>query len=140
MATAVLIAITDRPRPGMLLLHRPSTMRAHPGQVAFPGGRLDPGETAVEAALREADDPAVPRAALGRELRVAVPGGPALSDCLRLCGGGGQPARRLRSLFGQAGAICHVQSSARIEYSLRRVSSRRAAARSAWSGVALLCT
>jgi 8-oxo-dGTP pyrophosphatase MutT (NUDIX family) len=53
---AVLIAITDRPRPGMLLLHRPSTMRAHPGQVAFPGGRLDPGENAVEAALREADE------------------------------------------------------------------------------------
>jgi 8-oxo-dGTP pyrophosphatase MutT (NUDIX family) len=53
---AVLIAITDRPRPGMLLLHRPSTMRAHPGQVALPGGRLDPGETAIEAALREADE------------------------------------------------------------------------------------
>lgn len=53
---AVLIAITERERPGMLLLHRPSTMRAHPGQVAFPGGRLDPGETAVEAALREAHE------------------------------------------------------------------------------------
>lgn len=53
---AVLIALTERPRPGMLLLHRPSTMRAHPGQIAFPGGRLDPGETAVEAALREAEE------------------------------------------------------------------------------------
>lgn len=53
---AVLIAITERERPGMLLLHRPSTMRAHPGQIAFPGGRLDPGETAVEAALREANE------------------------------------------------------------------------------------
>ncbi|MFC0203057.1 CoA pyrophosphatase [Novosphingobium soli] len=51
---AVLIALTERERPGMLLLHRPSTMRAHPGQIAFPGGRLDPGEDAVEAALREA--------------------------------------------------------------------------------------
>ena len=29
-------------------------MRAHPGQVAFPGGKLDPGEDAVGAALREA--------------------------------------------------------------------------------------
>jgi 8-oxo-dGTP pyrophosphatase MutT (NUDIX family) len=29
-------------------------MRSHPGQVAFPGGSIDPGETAREAALREA--------------------------------------------------------------------------------------
>ncbi len=53
---AVLIAMTERERPGMLLLHRPSNMRAHPGQIAFPGGRIDPGETAVEAALREANE------------------------------------------------------------------------------------
>ncbi|MGH6744185.1 CoA pyrophosphatase [Novosphingobium sp.] len=53
---AVLITLTERPRPGMLMLHRPSTMRAHPGQIAFPGGRLDPGETAVEGALREAHE------------------------------------------------------------------------------------
>ncbi|MCJ1960062.1 CoA pyrophosphatase [Novosphingobium mangrovi (ex Hu et al. 2023)] len=53
---AVLIALTERERPGMLLLHRPSSMRAHPGQVAFPGGRIDPGEAPVEAALREANE------------------------------------------------------------------------------------
>ncbi|GFM30870.1 CoA pyrophosphatase [Novosphingobium sp. PY1] len=53
---AVLIAITERERPGILLLHRPSTMRAHPGQIAFPGGRIDQGETAIEAALREANE------------------------------------------------------------------------------------
>ena len=51
---AVLIAITESDRPGFLMIHRPSNMRAHPGQVAFPGGKLDPGEPAVEAALREA--------------------------------------------------------------------------------------
>ena len=51
---AVLAAIVDRPRPTFLLTHRPSNMRAHPGQVAFPGGKIDPGESSVEAALREA--------------------------------------------------------------------------------------
>ncbi len=53
---AVLAAITERERPGFLLIHRPSNMRAHPGQVAFPGGKIDPGENAVEAALREANE------------------------------------------------------------------------------------
>lgn len=53
---AVLVAITDRPDPGMLLLHRPDTMRAHPGQIAFPGGRRDGAESAVDAALREAEE------------------------------------------------------------------------------------
>ncbi len=53
---AVLIAVTDRPEPGIILIHRPDSMRAHPGQVAFPGGKLDPGEDAVTAALREAHE------------------------------------------------------------------------------------
>ncbi len=51
---AVLIAVTERERPTVLLTQRPNTMRDHPGQVAFPGGKLDHGEDAVEAALREA--------------------------------------------------------------------------------------
>ena len=53
---AVLIAVTDRPEPGVLITHRPLTMRNHPGQAAFPGGKLDPGEDAVTAALREAHE------------------------------------------------------------------------------------
>lgn len=53
---AVLIAMTECEEPGMLLLHRPSNMRAHPGQVAFPGGQIDPGETPEQAALREANE------------------------------------------------------------------------------------
>jgi 8-oxo-dGTP pyrophosphatase MutT (NUDIX family) len=51
---AVLIAITDRPEPGVILTVRREHMRTHAGQVAFPGGRVDPGEDAVEAAVREA--------------------------------------------------------------------------------------
>ena len=53
---AVLVAITDGPEPALLLTHRPETMRSHPGQIAFPGGKCDPGEDAGAAALREAHE------------------------------------------------------------------------------------
>jgi len=52
----VLVAITDRPDPGVLLTVRREHLRTHAGQVSFPGGRLDPGEDAVAAALREAEE------------------------------------------------------------------------------------
>ncbi len=56
-AAAVLIAITDRAEPGVILTQRPETMRRHAGQVAFPGGRIDPGDAdAIAAALREAEE------------------------------------------------------------------------------------
>jgi 8-oxo-dGTP pyrophosphatase MutT (NUDIX family) len=53
---AVLIAITDRPEPGVILTVRREHLRTHAGQIAFPGGRIDPGEDAVAAALREAHE------------------------------------------------------------------------------------
>jgi 8-oxo-dGTP pyrophosphatase MutT (NUDIX family) len=53
---AVLIAITDRPEPGVILTVRREHLRTHGGQIAFPGGRVDPGEDAVKAALREAQE------------------------------------------------------------------------------------
>ncbi|WP_379547643.1 CoA pyrophosphatase [Qipengyuania sp. DSG2-2] len=53
---AVLVPVTQRERPGVILTQRPRDMRSHPGQVAFPGGKLDAGENAVEAALREAHE------------------------------------------------------------------------------------
>ena len=55
-AAAVLVPVTDRPRPGVILTQRTNTLRRHAGQIAFPGGRLDPGEDVVTAALREADE------------------------------------------------------------------------------------
>ncbi|MEG3088641.1 CoA pyrophosphatase [Sphingomonas sp. PB4P5] len=63
---AVLIAITDRAEPGVLLTRRTETMRKHAGQVAFPGGRIDPDDVdATAAALREAEEEiALPRAAV----------------------------------------------------------------------------
>ena len=53
---AVLVAITDRPSPGLILTQRHADMRTHAGQVAFPGGRIDDGESPREAALREAHE------------------------------------------------------------------------------------
>ena len=53
---AVLIAITDREESGVILTVRREDMRTHAGQVAFPGGRIDAGEDALAAALREAHE------------------------------------------------------------------------------------
>ncbi|MDP6376343.1 MAG: CoA pyrophosphatase [Pseudomonadales bacterium] len=38
---------------GLLLTRRSQHLKNHPGQWAFPGGRLDPGESVVQTALRE---------------------------------------------------------------------------------------
>jgi len=56
LPAAVLIAVTDRPQPGVILTVRREHLRTHAGQIAFPGGRLDPGEEAVAAARREAQE------------------------------------------------------------------------------------
>ena len=53
---AVLIAVTNRDHPGVILTVRREHLRTHAGQIAFPGGRLDPGEDATAAALREAHE------------------------------------------------------------------------------------
>jgi 8-oxo-dGTP pyrophosphatase MutT (NUDIX family) len=53
---AVLVAITDRAEPGIILTVRREHLRTHAGQIAFPGGRIDPGENAVAAAVREAQE------------------------------------------------------------------------------------
>lgn len=52
---AVLVAFTPGDRgPELILTRRADTLARHTGQIAFPGGRLDSGEAAADAALREA--------------------------------------------------------------------------------------
>ena len=64
-AVAVVLLPDAEGEPCFLLTRRAAKLRAHGGQWALPGGRLDEGETAVEAALRE----------LREELGVAMAGG-----------------------------------------------------------------
>ena len=65
--SAVLVPLYDGPDGAEVLLTRRSqALRNHRGEVSFPGGRIDPGETPVAAALREAYeevalDPQVPQ-------------------------------------------------------------------------------
>ncbi len=65
--SAVLLALVEGDHGVEVLLTRRSmAMRTHRGEVSFPGGRVDEGETVVEAALREAHeevglDPTAPR-------------------------------------------------------------------------------
>lgn len=54
---AVLVAIVQREQPTVLLTERTAHLSNHSGQVAFPGGKVDPGDAdAAAAALREADE------------------------------------------------------------------------------------
>lgn len=55
--SSVLMLLADGPAgPDLLLTARAATLRSHAGQPAFPGGRHDPGEDAVTAALREGEE------------------------------------------------------------------------------------
>ncbi|HRK41753.1 MAG TPA: CoA pyrophosphatase [Gemmobacter sp.] len=55
---AVLIAVCERTDgPSVLLTKRASGLKHHPGQIAFPGGKIDPTDPSPEAAaLREAQE------------------------------------------------------------------------------------
>jgi 8-oxo-dGTP pyrophosphatase MutT (NUDIX family) len=56
-AAAVLCALFEEDGEARVILtRRSSRLRSHTGEVSFPGGRLDPGESAVAAALREASE------------------------------------------------------------------------------------
>ncbi|MCM8731846.1 CoA pyrophosphatase [Hephaestia sp. GCM10023244] len=63
MPAAVLVPVTDRTEPGVILTRRTDTLSHHAGQIAFPGGRIDSDDAnATAAALREAEEEiALPR-------------------------------------------------------------------------------
>ncbi|HWC71248.1 MAG TPA: CoA pyrophosphatase [Actinomycetota bacterium] len=63
---AVLAPIVLEPRPALILTVRAAALSRHAGEVSFPGGLQDPGETLAQTALREAHeeiglDPSAPR-------------------------------------------------------------------------------
>ncbi|MCU0819540.1 MAG: CoA pyrophosphatase [Beijerinckiaceae bacterium] len=54
---AVLVPVVRREHGlSLVLTERAAHLSTHAGQVAFPGGRVEPGESAAEAALREAEE------------------------------------------------------------------------------------
>jgi 8-oxo-dGTP pyrophosphatase MutT (NUDIX family) len=54
---AVLVPVIDRPEPTVLLTQRTTTLEIHAGQIAFPGGKIEAGDSSpVAAALREAEE------------------------------------------------------------------------------------
>jgi 8-oxo-dGTP pyrophosphatase MutT (NUDIX family) len=53
---AVLVGVMENDGPSLLLTQRTTTLSKHGGQIAFPGGRMDVGETPLQAALREAQE------------------------------------------------------------------------------------
>ncbi|SDZ90460.1 ADP-ribose pyrophosphatase YjhB, NUDIX family [Bowdeniella nasicola] len=53
---AVLAALSHEEDPVIIMVRRAAALRSHPGQVALPGGSIEAGENAIEAALREAHE------------------------------------------------------------------------------------
>jgi len=54
---AVLVAVVDHKAPTVILTRRTADLTSHAGQIAFPGGKIDPhDESPVGAALREAEE------------------------------------------------------------------------------------
>lgn len=53
---AVLVPIVEEPTPAIVFTRRSEALRRHAGEISFPGGIVDPGETLAETALREAQE------------------------------------------------------------------------------------
>lgn len=56
-SAAVLVLLSDAEDPDLVYTERAAGLRKHPGQISFPGGRRDEGDTApLDTALREANE------------------------------------------------------------------------------------
>ena len=55
-AVGLTLLADEEGRPSFVLTRRAAGLRRHAGQWALPGGRIDPGETAAQAALRELEE------------------------------------------------------------------------------------
>lgn len=53
---SVLIAILDKDEPELVLTKRSAALKHHAGEIAFPGGKAEEGESEIEAALREVEE------------------------------------------------------------------------------------
>ena len=53
---SVVVGIIEREKPYIFLTKRSANLEQHSGQIAFPGGKVEDGETFTEAAFREAKE------------------------------------------------------------------------------------
>lgn len=85
---AVLIAITNQANPKVILTQRPTWLRDHAGQVAFPGGKMDAADRDIShTALREAQE----------ELSIDPSAVDIIGQCPEYCTGSGY---RITSVIG----------------------------------------
>jgi 8-oxo-dGTP pyrophosphatase MutT (NUDIX family) len=55
-AVLLLIGADEKGEPSLLMTQRTETVETHKGQMALPGGTVDPGEDVIQAALRETEE------------------------------------------------------------------------------------
>ena len=53
---AVLAPLVERPEPSLVFTVRSVDLSRHAGEISFPGGLQDPGESLAETALRESNE------------------------------------------------------------------------------------